>query len=468
MAPSLPVAPHGRSDRNTGRPVRSAGPILALALGALVLLIVVAGYATRQKVDEIYLRMAVLNGEYREGERSLQEVRGGIRVSSVLLRDFLLDPSTDHADRYRSELRELRASASNELARLETFFAASPLPQLLELRREVDNYWESFAPVFTWTLEEKRARSSTFLRRQVMPKRDAALSLADQIGQFHDEAVRRQERGLAASEHELKRFVLQTMVASASLGVVIAIMTIGRLSHLERRAGVHRKASEKAEAELRRLSHQLVHLQEEERRVLSRELHDEVGQILTGLRMEMSRLGGCADRSTPEFDARLARLTRTLETTVQSVRDLAMGLRPSMLDDIGLAPAVRWQAREFSRRSDIPVTVTMHVEEGSLPDDYRTTIYRIVQEALTNCARHARASSVRILLQPCGDRLVLEVHDDGRGVQGVQRPEESGLGLLGMSERARELGGSLDVCSGEATGTTVTVTLPMPSGQSHA
>jgi signal transduction histidine kinase len=179
-------------------------------------------------------------------------------------------------------------------------------------------------------------------------------------------------------------------------------------------------------------------------------------------------LGGCADRSTPEFDARLARLTRTLETTVQAVRDLAMGLRPSMLDDIGLAPAVRWQAREFSRRSDIPVTVTMHVEEGSLPDDYRTTIYRIVQEALTNCARHARASSVRILLQPCGDRLVLEVHDDGRGVQGVQRPEESGLGLLGMSERARELGGSLDVCSGAATGTTVTVTLPMPSGQSHA
>lgn len=164
------------------------------------------------------------------------------------------------------------------MTRLETFFAASPLPQLVELRREVDNYWESFAPVFNWTLEEKRARSSSFLRRQVMPKRDAALSLADQIGHFHDEAVRRQEQGLAASEHELKRFVLHTMLTSASLGIVIAIVTIGRLSHLERRADGHRQASEKAEAELRRLSHQLVHLQEEERRALSRELHDEVGQ----------------------------------------------------------------------------------------------------------------------------------------------------------------------------------------------
>lgn len=441
--------------------MRSAGPLLALALGALVLLIVGAGYATRQKVEEIYVRMAVLNDEYREGERSLQEVRGGIRVSSVLLRDFLLDPSREHAEVYRAELRELRTSAADELTRLEDFFAASPLPQLADLRREVNAYWESFAPVFTWTLEEKRARSSTFLRRQVMPRRDAALALADQIGQFHDEAVRRQQQGLAASEQELKRFVLQTMLTSASLGVLIAIVSIGRLSQLERRADAHRRASEKAEAELRRLSHQLVHLQEEERRAISRELHDEVGQILTGLRIELSRLGSLSDRSAPEFEAKLAQLTHTLETTVQSVRDLAMGLRPSMLDDIGLGPAVKWQAREFSRRNDIPVSVTIQVAEGSLPDDYRTAIYRIVQEALTNCARHARASAVRILLAVRHDHLALEVHDDGTGLP-VSGSQAQGLGLLGMSERARELGGTLDVSSTPGTGTTVTVTLPLP------
>src|SRR5829696_3165857 len=130
---------------------------------------------------------------------------------------------------------------------------------------------------------------------------------------------------------------------------------------------------------------------------------------------------------------------------VDLVRDLALGLRPSMLDDFGLQPALEWQARDFTRRCNVPVTLTMTGALDNLTDQHRTCVYRVVQEALTNCVRHARATSIRVVVRAQQDRIDVSVSDDGVGLD--PRRRAAGFGLRGIEERVRELGGTVTILS---------------------
>jgi signal transduction histidine kinase len=229
---------------------------------------------------------------------------------------------------------------------------------------------------------------------------------------------------------------------------------------LERQAELERQRAEQAGRELRLLSQQLVRAQEEERRSLSRELHDQVGQQLTALRVEISNLARIPQSDRELFETQVKEAKALAQQTMKTVRDLAMGLRPSMLDDLGLGPAIEWQAREFSRRSGVPATVELEGEiNGDLSESERTSLFRIVQEALTNITKHAKATEVRIHLAANHEGIRLLVADSGRGVPESASPRH-GLGLLGMEERARELGGSFNLSSAPGEGTTIEVWLP--------
>lgn len=209
---------------------------------------------------------------------------------------------------------------------------------------------------------------------------------------------------------------------------------------------------------MRQLSHGLVSTQEEERRKLSRELHDHVGQMLTALRMALGRaerVPSPLPRSVALADAR-----DLAEELLQTVRDLSLGLRPSMLDDFGLGPALEWLVRDHQRRSGIDVRLTVAGPVSGLADATRTCIYRVVQEALTNCARHASATRIDVDVRYADRDVQVVVRDDGCGMKAGSRTR--GLGLIGIEERARELGGHLDVTSAPDRGTTLTVRLPVP------
>ena len=139
------------------------------------------------------------------------------------------------------------------------------------------------------------------------------------------------------------------------------------------------------------------------------------------------------------------------------VRNITLLLRPSMLDDLGLVPALQWQAREVSKRTGMQVNVAVEGVSDELPEQYKTSVYRVVQEALNNCARHAQAKAVRITVRQRNDRLMLSIQDDGRGF----RPDvERGLGLLGMQERVTHLGGTFDIESEPGRGTLLAITFP--------
>jgi signal transduction histidine kinase len=223
-----------------------------------------------------------------------------------------------------------------------------------------------------------------------------------------------------------------------------------------------RSIAEDAERQMRELSQRLVAMQEDERRNLSRELHDHVAQVLTALRMELGQI----ERTRPQSDARLgtavAECRQLVDKMFRTVRDLALGLRPSMLDDFGLQPALEWHIRDVSRRFGVDVELHAQGDFETLPDGHRTCVYRSVQEALTNCVRHARARSIKVSVTGHADRLDVSVSDDGIGFDPAR--QRDGLGLRGIRERVKELHGTMTIAGSADAGTTLAIQLPLSVG----
>jgi signal transduction histidine kinase len=428
-------------------------PVAAAALAGLLLLIYASVATTSRKAEEIYAQLDQLNTHHRRVENTTRKLRSDLYLSSIFIRDYLLDTAAEEAPEYRERLTELRRQHTLTVNELRKLLPASAAPNVDHLEKNLDEYWQAFEPLFEWSPYEKLMRSGRFLRREVLPRREAVLTITRDIELLNNTNVAAQRaevnRRLAAFRDDLDRRLWRTLL----LGLLVTIVAVLRLRALERRAEKQRVHAEQAEQEMRHLSQQLVATQEEERKKLTRELHDHVGQMLTALRMEISR----ADRAHGPT-ATLGEAKRLLDTILRSVRDLAMGLRPSMLDDFGLAPALEWHVRDFRRRFSIAADLTLEGELDALPDQHRTSVYRIVQEALTNCARHARATRVEVVVRYERNTLDVRVADDGIG---IDPSRARGVGLLGIEERARELGGTFELRSRQPNGTEIHVTLPV-------
>lgn len=211
-------------------------------------------------------------------------------------------------------------------------------------------------------------------------------------------------------------------------------------------------------AGLRELSASVVEAREEERRRIARELHDELGQRLTALKIDLATLATHA--RLPTDDTRVAAMQAMLDDTLASVRRIASDLRPLMLDDLGLNAAIEWLARDASRRMGIPVHTRLPLEEPAVSQRVATALYRVVQEALTNVARHSQAQSVEVALQAQDGQIVLTVADDGVGLPEQALQRAGSFGLMGLRERAQGLGGTIDVGPRRGGGTRLTVRLP--------
>jgi signal transduction histidine kinase len=218
--------------------------------------------------------------------------------------------------------------------------------------------------------------------------------------------------------------------------------------------------------QLRALAARLQTSREEERLRISREIHDEFGAVLTaqkfGLEWIKQRLGKSNQATSlePIFE-KLDSLKTLADTTAKRVRELCTELRPPILDDMGLVATIEWQAREFQTRTNIRCEVTSQPEALNLTNEQATAIFRIFQEILTNVARHSNASSVRVQLKIAGDRFILEVKDNGKGISADKIGGGGSFGLLGMRERALILGGEIHIDGAARKGTTVMLSVPI-------
>lgn len=213
--------------------------------------------------------------------------------------------------------------------------------------------------------------------------------------------------------------------------------------------------------QLRKLTARLESVREEERILIAREIHDELGQALTGVKLELSLLRDQLSDVAPIVHHRLDSIFRLVDATIQSVRRIATELRPIVLDQLGLIPAIEWQTQEFQSRTGIQCRLDIYLRSACLSQPASTAMFRIFQEILTNVVRHANASTVKITLQEQAGGLVLEVQDNGCGITDDQLADPQSLGLVGMRERALLLGGNITFAGTRGSGTTVRVRIPL-------
>ncbi len=257
---------------------------------------------------------------------------------------------------------------------------------------------------------------------------------------------------LAASNLELEQEIAQRKAVEAAL------------KKSEHHYSQLLEQSNRLQEQLRQLSRQVLLTQEEERREISRELHDVIAQTLTGINVRLAALKKEAALNTKGLDRNITRTQRLVEKSVSIVHQFARELRPAALDDLGLIPALHSFVKIFSRRTRIHVHLKVFAGVEQLDINKRTILYRVAQEALTNVARHAQASRVEVNIQKLPEGIRMEIKDDGISFKVERVLYGNGgkrLGLLGMRERLEMVGGHLDIESAPGKGTTITAQIPL-------
>ncbi len=244
-----------------------------------------------------------------------------------------------------------------------------------------------------------------------------------------------------------------------------------KTGQMQSEIGERKRAEDRLKAsreQLRNLSTHLQSVREEERRGVAREIHDELGQALTTLKLDLSLLRDEVGPDAAEANRRIADMVQICNATIKSVKRLITELRPRLLDDLGLTAAIEWQSDEFQRRTGIICKTSILPNEILLDPERSTAIFRIFQETLTNIARHSGATRVDVLLRKVGENVTLEVSDNGCGISEEQIRDSRSFGLIGMRERAKYFGGALAMKGNPGSGTVVTVTLEAEREKDHS
>jgi signal transduction histidine kinase len=433
--------------------------VLAVSLGGMILLMLAAGVDAFRALQYIRAQSDLIRTDAMARTHTLGVIRTELLLSDSFVRDYLLDPDESRSAQHNNDLHRVW----KELQRGLKNYAATPNPveaeMAAELRRGIERYWTLISPSLDWSDRERRTSGMDFYISVVLPTRVSILDLTEEIDDAHSLQVADAESRMAAGFGRLRGELLWTFLLSLVAASILAVGSAIYISRLEREARLRYQQVAASRVKMARLSERLVNAHEEERKSISRELHDEVGQTLNALLVDAGNL----QRRIPESDVQsrelLNSIRRLADTSVNEIRDIALLLRPSMLDDLGLTAAIQWQAREVSRRTGLTVKVRADVEAEGLPEAISVCLYRVAQEALQNVARHAQAKTVQIELKQEPDRLALSVHDDGIG---FDTQNARGMGTVGMEERLRQVGGVLRVTSQPGKGTTVLAEVPVP------
>ena len=431
---------------------------LVLSFGGLLLLMAFAGIDGILTLRQIQDSNDQSREDFLWRTRLLERIRSDVYLSGTYVRDYLLEPEPGKAENHRLNLLQKRLDIDSALAKYQAMLSTEEMTPFYGLKQELSAYWKVLEPVFRWDARQRREHGYAFLQDEVFPRRMAMLSIADQIAGISESQLNAAKLRVATTFSAFRQRLIITIGLTIALGLVLAALTIGRILRLERESANRYREIAGARAELQRLSARLLEAQENERRSISRELHDEVGQALTGILLEMANLS--TRIRSGDLDAVAAKadeVKKLIEDSLGTVRNMALLLRPSMLDDLGLVPALQWQAREVSKRTGIRVRVSAEGVSEELPEEHKTCIYRIVQEALHNAVQHAGARLVKVSVEQDAGRIRLQIADDGKG---FNAREERGMGLLGIQERVGHLGGSFQIESSPGRGTLLAIELP--------
>ncbi len=439
--------------------VRAKSTVITLGLGFAVVfgLWLLWGYQFMRSLEQMEQNISAAHESFLRGARALEKVRTNVLLGSIYLRDAIIDSDPQRRDHYRAELRRLRAEVKQMLREYVPEVTSSvDREHWARLQTKLDDYWESREVAFS-DQARSPAESAAILRSGIVPRRETVLAIVDQLAALQSTATGRHRVEADALYQQARTRLLWVGGAILVVALVVAIMASGQVNRLQRLIERQRLAEQRNRQDLERLSTRLVSAQEDERRHLARELHDEVGQALTAVKMDI----GIALRGTSEPRVRdaLQEARDIADRTLRSVRDLSQLLHPSTLDDFGLPATLRAYLRSFSLRTGIRAQLAETIDDRLGPE-IEVCVYRIVQEALSNVARHSGATACTVALSAGVGVLRLVIDDNGRGIPVGTSSMRRGLGLIGMRERIQALKGTFAIGDRPEGGTRISVSLP--------
>ena len=440
----------------------------ALVAGFAVLLAVwvFAGYELIRSLADVEQRVTAEHKAFARAADAVSVIRRSVLEASINVRDALIDADATARESYRDELRVLRETSEQQvLAYVPQAQSVAERDEWTKLQSKLAEFWTSLEFVFADDLPTNTTGAATMLRQTVRPIRKDVLTLLDNLKGLQQAAQRQHDHDVARLYRDARAQFVWIVAGALLLGLGAAWFATWHVAGLEREIHRQRLAETRNRLDLERLSARLVDAQEQERRSLARELHDEVGQALTAIKMAV----GVALRTPgmrPRAQAALEEARGVAETTLQGVRDLSQLLHPSMLDDFGLPETLAAYLRNFSRRTGIRAQFSQEGGDERMTPDVEVCVYRIVQEALTNVARHSGALSCTVSLTRRDGEVELVVDDSGRGMAPSAGGADArrGLGLMGMRERAQALSGRFTIANRPEGGTRIIVTLPVRAG----
>ena len=422
------------------------------------------------RIQELSSRQsAEIYHRYAQTGDVLFRIRRLLFLGSIDLRDQFLSREPDRVQVFSQQIAVLRSESDSLLREFEQAKVPGSSPE--ELRRRMADFWTVLASTNRWTERRRKEDAYDFVQSEIVPRRNAAGQLLRSLVEANNSALKDSETKFALGRRNATVHLLTIVGLCILTALVVALLIMRHAERLEAETARRFGEVEAARQDLRHLSARLLDIQEDERRRLSRELHDEIGQTLTALRIEISHAQAAWRNGAPSVSARLEQARALAEKTVESVRNISLLLRPSLLDDLGLEPALHWLCEDFARRSGVRCAFAGDGLERELPDAHKTCVYRVIQEALHNCEKHSGAGHVAVALQQKPSELTVEVRDNGRGFALDKHGAplgSAGLGILGMRERVASLGGALNIRSSPGEGTRILVSLPLAASPAAA
>lgn len=439
-----------QTDRRNDHPGRGTRVFLGIAFGSLVAIVLAAGWDALSTVREMHVREESARLDFLSRTEPIVQVRSKLTVYGNLVQESVSAESVPF-----SQAQEAFRQVQSELDRyppLRKPDERTLVDRLQTLLAEQDLNYSAMAGL------RDPPRMKLLLNSQMLPGQQRAFATVEEIVSWNTGQLRAADSELLSGFNQLRNRMkrLLFLLMGAALAIALsgfALITAQQREIRKRYAELAKNHEAQAD-----LSARLMNAQEQERLSISRELHDEVGQSLGAMLVDLGRLTSILPAENTDIEEALRKIRASAESSVTSVRNMALLLRPSMLDDLGLVAAIEWQAREVSRRTDVEVEVDAPELSGELREDVKVCLYRLVQEALNNVARHSGARHAWVTLHQDQREIGLTVRDDGKGFD----PDRSrGLGLVGMRERLRLLHGLLRVESSPGSGTSIVASLPL-------
>jgi len=428
-----------------------SSPTGRLLAAVLFTVVVIGSYATYTITAVRRMRQvqSEVIDQNRKAALQLLRIQNDLNALALAMRDMLENTDGYPLTAWTSQLDRIRENLDDAIAVESRLSGRSrDLEQTKYLLSAFAQFWKAVDQFTQLAREGQDKLAREFVRQTLLPRQEALTAMTSRSLVQNNEAEQLAATGIVETYSGIERNAYGFLALSIVLVLGVGVMTIRSNRALFER--VNELSKQRGE-----LAQQLIATQESTLRTVSRDLHDEFGQILTAIGAMLKRAG----RSAPEgFQEQLRETSVVVQETLEKVRALSQSLQPVILEEQGLGPTVQWYLTVFQRQTGIVVDYTPPDTPPALDPSASIHVFRVLQEALNNVVRHAKVTEVSVLLAGNTSELMLVVEDRGAGIPDVIRP---GVGLAGMRERAALLGGSLTAAGVDPSGTRITLTVPL-------